>query len=290
MMFAPPDTGGVSASSCDSWLTPQSGMGASWICTWRPSLAGRLVMKRIEQLNTMVRSTWSSWSFTSMTFTRRAGPLVGSCAKAPRAPSAASSISARRQSRPSAMERRIRHSMMRSGQTSCNGGLRRVAVDVAGATAVGELGGGVGETLDRLRVRRGLEVLRMAAGAGAGVRRRGVRHLVGVGGVAAGAAQRGAMRSRVSGAGVPEADEAPVRVAVTGGAVAPGDHVPGREADGAAVVVAGGAAADKARVIDKSGFPCERAVADIALRGGMGVSARYAARLHGLVDVNGGTS
>src|SRR2546430_8780165 len=89
-------------------------------------------------------------------------------------------------------------------------------------------------------VRRGNVVLRMAAGAGAGVRRRGVRHLVGVGGVAAGAAQRGAMRSRVSGAGVPEADEAPVRVAVTGGAVEPGDHVPGREAEGAAVVVAGG--------------------------------------------------
>src|SRR2546421_11316595 len=153
------------------------------------------------------------------------------------------------------MERRIRDSMMRSGLTLCNCGLRRIAVDVAGATAVGERGGGVGETLDGLRVRRGLEVLRMAAGAGAGVRRRGVGHLVGVGGVAAGAAQRGAMRARVGGAGVPEAAEAPVRIAVTGGAVEPGDHVPGGEAEGAGVVVAGGAAADKGRGVDLCRFP-----------------------------------
>src|SRR2546421_11709234 len=145
------------------------------------------------------------------------------------------------------MERRIRDSMMRSGLTLCNCGLRRIAVDVAGATAVGERGGGVGETLDGLRVRRGLEVLRMAAGAGAGVRRRGVGHLVGVGGVAAGAAQRGAMCARGGGAGVPEAAEAPVRIAVTGGEVEPGDHVPGGEAEGAGVVVAGGAAVDQAR-------------------------------------------
>src|SRR2546421_9263127 len=169
------------------------------------------------------------------------------------------------------MERRIRDSMMRSGLTLCNCGLRRIAVDVAGATAVGELAGGVGETLDGLRVRRGLEVLRMAAGAGAGVRRGGVGHLIGIGGVAAGAAQRGAMRARVGGAGVPEADEAPVREAVTGGAVEPGDHVPGRQAHGAAVVVAGGATADKARVIDPGGLPGEGAGAGIALLGGGGV-------------------
>src|SRR2546430_11374310 len=67
------------------------------------------------------------------------------------------------------------------------------------------------------------------------------------------------MRARVGGAGVPEADEAPVREAVTGGAVEPGDHVPGREADGAGVVVAGGAAADKARVIDPRRVPGKRA-------------------------------
>src|SRR6266513_4323643 len=181
------------------------------------------------------------------------------------------------------MERRIRHSMMRSGQTSCNGRLRRIAVDVAGAAAVGELRGGVGETLDGLRVRRGLEVLRMAAGAGAGVRRRGVGYLVGVGGVAAGAAQRGAMRSRVGGAGVPEADEAPVRVAVTGGTVAPGEHVPGREAEGAAVVVAGGTAADEARVIDLRRLPGKRTVAGIALLGGRDVGARHVYGLHGVV-------
>src|SRR5437763_1435284 len=131
-------------------------------------------------------------------------------------------------------------------------------------------------------MRRGLGVLRMAAGAGAGGRRRGVGHLVGVGGVAAGAAQRGAMRSRVSGAGVPEADEAPVRVAVTGGAVAPGDHVPGREAEGAAVVVAGGTAADEARVIDLRRFPGEGAVAGIALLGGRDVGARNAEGCKGL--------
>src|SRR6267154_4213369 len=107
----------------------------------------------------------------------------------------------------------------------------------------------------------------MAAGTGAGVRRRGVGHLVGIGGVAAGAAQGGAMRTRVRGAGVMEADEAPVREAVTGGAIEPGDHMPGGHADGAAVVVAVGAAADKARVIDPGGFPGKRAVADIALLG-----------------------
>src|SRR5256885_3737544 len=120
----------------------------------------------------------------------------------------------------------------------------------------------------------------MAAGAGAGVRRRGVGHLVGVGGVAAGAAQRGAMRARVGGAGVPEAAEAPVRVAVTGGAVEPGDHVPGGEAEGAGVVVAGGAAADKARVIDLRRFPGEGAVAGIALLGGRGVGDRKSTRLN----------
>src|SRR2546430_17360986 len=121
-------------------------------------------------------------------------------------------------------------------------------------------------------VRRGLEVLRMAAGAGAGVGRRGVGHLIGIGGVAAGAAQRGAMRSRVSGAGVPEADEAPVRVAVTGGAVAPGDHVPGREAEGAAVVVAGGTAADESRGIDLRRVSGEggRAGIEIGREGGWG--------------------
>src|SRR2546430_15469280 len=82
--------------------------------------------------------------------------------------------------------------------------------DVAGAAAVGKLRGGVGEALDGLRMRRGLEVLRMAAGAGAGVGRRGVGHLIGIGGVAAGTAQRGAMRARGGGAGVAEAGEAPV--------------------------------------------------------------------------------
>src|SRR5256886_8720246 len=88
------------------------------------------------------------------------------------------------------------------------------------------------------------------------------------------------MRTRVGGAGVPEADEAPVREAVTGGAVEPGDHMPGREADGAAVVVAGGAAADEARVIDPGGFSGERAVAGIALLGGRDVGARHADPLH----------
>src|SRR6266853_5933825 len=138
---------------------------------------------------------------------------------------------------------------------------------MAGATAVGQLTGGVGAPLDGPGVRGGLEVLRVATGTGAGVRRRGVGHLVGIGGVAAGAAQGGAMRARVGGAGVMEADEAPVREAVTGGAVEPGEHMPGRQAGGAAVVVAGGAAAGKARVIDPGGFPGERAVADIALLG-----------------------
>src|SRR3977135_2269124 len=135
--------------------------------------------------------------------------------------------------------------MRRSGQTPCNCWLRRIAVDVAGTTAVGQLTGGVGDTLYGPGVRCGLEVLRMAAGTGAGVRRRGVGHLIGIGGVAAGAAQGGAMRARVRGAGVLEADEAPVREAVTGGAVEPRDHMSRGHADGAAAVVAGGGGARK---------------------------------------------
>src|SRR6266853_2203617 len=128
----------------------------------------------------------------------------------------------------------------------------------------------------------------MAAGAGAGVRRRGVGHLVGIGGVAAGAAQGGTMRARVGSAGVLEADEAPVREAVTGGAVEPGEHMPGRQAGGAAVVVAGGAATGKARVIDPGGFPGERAVADIALLGRRDVGARHADGLHTVVAAAAG--
>src|SRR5258707_4416436 len=91
------------------------------------------------------------------------------------------------------------------------------------------------------------------------------------------------MRTRVRGAGGMEADEAPVREAVTGGAIEPGDHMPGGHADGAAVVVAAGAAADKARVIDPGGFPGKRAVADIALLGRPDVGARHADGLHGVV-------
>src|SRR5207302_1652215 len=52
---------------------------------------------------------------------------------------------------------------------------------------------------------------------------------------------------------------------------------------GAGVVVAGGAAADEARVIDPGRFPGERAVAGIALLGGRDMGARHADGLHGVV-------
>src|ERR1700756_4287867 len=81
-MPAPASTGGVSVETRARGLRPQSGSGASWMRTSLPSLAGRLLTKRIEQLNTMVRSTWSSCSETSMTFTRRFGPAPVTCAGA----------------------------------------------------------------------------------------------------------------------------------------------------------------------------------------------------------------
>src|SRR5437879_12591495 len=73
-------------------------------------------------------------------FASRRSPAESIVAK-PRRTSAAAQCQMSR----SALERAIRDPVMGSGQTPCDRGVRRIALDVAGATAVGEL-------VDRVRL------------------------------------------------------------------------------------------------------------------------------------------
>src|SRR5262249_42271021 len=278
-------------SSGEIWVsgpTPQSASGASWMCTCLPSLAGTLLTKRIEQLKRMVRSTRSSRSATSMMFIRRCGVAAGNCARAAPAPRAPRIRRTTGRYQRSALERGIRNSVAGSRETPADRGLRRVAVDVAGAAAVGELAHGVVGPLEYLRIRGGPEVLGMAAGAGAGVRGRGPGDLVRAAGVTAAAAERRAVVARIAAGRMAEVQRVPVGVGMAGAAVEARPQVPGRHADRAGIVVAAAAAAEEQRVVDLGRLPAERAVAGVALLGGRDVDARQADRLHGVVAARAG--
>src|SRR4029077_12026463 len=152
--------------------------------------------------------------------------------------------------------------MVRSWLTRGDGGERGIAVDVAGARAVGELADSVEEltrTLDRLRMFRGHIVLCMTAATGPGIGGGCIRDLLGVGRVAARAREGGTVIARVRGDRVPEADYAPVRIAVAARAVEVRREVIGRQAGRGDVVVAPQAAANEGRVIDERRPPGERA-------------------------------
>src|SRR5690348_13496292 len=73
----------------------------------------------------------------------------------------------------------------------------RVVVNVASAAAVAEISDAVERTFCGLRMSGWLEVLRVATAAGTGARGVRVRHLVRVGRMTGGAAQRRAMSSRI---------------------------------------------------------------------------------------------
>src|SRR5579864_4084945 len=258
------------------------------IRTTRPSLAGRLLRNRIEQLNTMVTSTCSSCAATSMTLTRRLGPSAVTCAGAAGAPSAAAAARSRGYQRRSVLERGIHDPMMWSRQAPDDGRRIRIAVHVAGAAAVGELAHRVELAFDGLGMRSRFEGGCMAGGARAHIGRRRPGHLLRIPRMAGAAGERRQVIARVSAARMAEADEAPLRVAVTGGAVEVCSEMPGGQADRAIVVVAARAGARECRVIDQGGRPGERPVAGIALLRGWNVGARHADRLDRVVTARAG--
>src|SRR5579863_2270291 len=256
--------------------------------TTRPSLAGRLLRNRIEQLKTMVTSTWSSCAATSMTLTRRLGPSAVTCAGAAGAPSAAAAARSRGYQRLSVLERGIHDPMMRSRQTPDDGRRIRIAVHVAGAAAVGELAHRVELAFDGFRMRGRFEGGCMAGRARAEIGRRRPRQLLGVAGVAGAAGERRRVIARVGAARMAEAHQAPLRVAVTGGEVEVCSEMPRRQADRAIVVVAARAGPREGRVVDQGGRPGERPVAGIALLRGWNVGARHANRLDRVVTARAG--
>jgi len=154
---------------------------------------------------------------------------------------------------------------------------------VASAAAVGQLARAVQLAFRGLRMSGGLEVLGVAAAAGAGVRRRQIRHLIRVGGVARRAAQRRAMLPRIGHGGVCEADRAPVRIRVARGAITLRAHVRAGFADRARVVVAARAPGRERRMVDLHREPGERAMAGVALLRRRDVIARPADRVHTVV-------
>src|ERR1700757_5211574 len=177
--------------------------------------------------------------------------------------------------------------MVVSWLTRGDGGERRIAVDVAGARAVGELSDGVEElarSLDRLRMFRGHIVLGMTPATAPGIGGGRVRDLLGVGRVAALTRQGHAVIARVVGARrVVEADYAPVRIAVAARAVEVRREVIRRQAGRGHVVVAARTVADEGRVIDERRLPAERAVTGVAGSRGDDVRARHPQRLHSVV-------
>src|SRR5579862_9865085 len=177
--------------------------------TTRPSLAGRLLRNRIEQLKTMVTSTWSSCAATSMTLTRRLGPSAVTCAGATGAPSAAAARS-RGYQRRSVLERGIHDPMMWSRQAPDDGRRIRIAIHVAGAAAVGKLAHRVELAFDGLRMRSRFEGGCMAGRARAEIGRRRPRQLLGVAGVAGAAGERRRVIARVGAARMAEAHQAPL--------------------------------------------------------------------------------
>src|SRR3569833_565137 len=138
----PPDSGGISPAIGLPGTMPQSGSVCSCTLTVVPSLAGRWVIYRIEQLNWTVISTWSSCSSTSTISTRRTGDAAPNCAWAARHRMLSHAIAASRSQR-LMPERRIGDTMPWTRPRLTDLGACGVAVDVAGPAAIAQFEGGV---------------------------------------------------------------------------------------------------------------------------------------------------
>ena len=159
---------------------------------------------------------------------------------------------------------------------------------MAGARAIGQLTRAVELTLYRLRVDFRLELLCMAAAAGAGFGAGSKHQVLGIGVLALLAGQRAAVLSRVLGRGVPVADRVPIRVGMAGLAFAGRGHVARRFADCARVVVAVGTPGHQRRVINFCGSPGQSAVAGVALFRGGNVIARQPRGMHSVMAAGTG--
>src|ERR1700736_4673366 len=135
----------------------------------------------------------------------------------------------------------IGHPVIRPSLTPDDGWLGRIAVNVAGARAIGQLAPGVQKSLDCLRMSLRLEIPRMAATAAARFGGSGICDGLGVGRVTLSAAQCGMVLSRVLWSRMPEIDRIPVGIRVAGDAFACRAHVVGRLANRSGVVMTRGA-------------------------------------------------
>src|SRR5258706_15096424 len=189
-------------------------------------------------------STWSSWSLTSTMSMKRPGPLVSGCAVALAAATRATSSAAQyrvRQWVRLVLERGICDPVIRPRHGFGDRAERRIAVHVAGAGAITQLGRRVLHSAPGLRMQIWFEIAGVAAGTASSLRGRAPGDLVGVGRMTARAHQGRAVLARIGGPGAPGMQHRPVRIAVAGGAVARHDHVRGRHTQRNAVVVATGA-------------------------------------------------
>src|SRR5439155_19197977 len=135
------------------------------------------------------------------------------------------------------------------------GGPGRIAVDVAGASAVGKLARAVELAFLGLRVSVGFEVSGVTPTAGSRIRGSGKYDVFGVGRVTLIAGQGHMMLLGVLGGRMPEIDCIPVGIAMAGRTLARRGHVTGRLANGSGVVVTGSAPSGEGRVIELRRHP-----------------------------------